>query len=76
VAVSRLRYISSKLDKPPRFVGLAASISNYSDVADWLGVDRSKAFVYSAKSRPLSSKAEVKGFPQYHLAARLQAIRA
>ncbi|KAH8081708.1 hypothetical protein JL720_8831 [Aureococcus anophagefferens] len=37
VVVSRTRYMSSQLEKPVRVIGLAASVADAKDVADWLG---------------------------------------
>jgi pre-mRNA-splicing helicase BRR2 len=37
VVVSRMRYISSHIERPCRIVGISTSLANYKDVAEWIG---------------------------------------
>jgi len=51
VIVSRMRYISSQLESPIRFIALSSPIANYSTVAEWLGAE--SVFNFSPSVRPV-----------------------
>ena len=44
IICSRMRYISSQLEKPIRIIALGASMANARDVANWLGCSPNATF--------------------------------
>ncbi len=53
VVCSRMRYVSSQIDKPIRIVGLSASLADYKDVAQWLGCSANATFNFHPSVRPV-----------------------
>jgi activating signal cointegrator complex subunit 3 len=53
VIVSRMRYISEKLGKSIRIVGLSTALANSKDLADWLGIDRVGHYNFRPRVRPV-----------------------
>ena len=73
IVVSRMRYLASQLDKPPRILGLAASIADAKDVGDWLGADKpgTTCFSFHSNVRPTPLELFLHTFDTPHFAARL-----
>mmetsp|Transcript_10155 Transcript_10155/g.33224 ORF Transcript_10155/g.33224 Transcript_10155/m.33224 type:complete len:2313 (+) Transcript_10155:39-6977(+) len=76
IVVSRMRYVASQLDEPPRLVGLAASLADAKDVGDWIGADKPGATCFSFHSnvRPTPLELYLHTFDTPHYAARLLAM--
>ncbi|CAG0914379.1 unnamed protein product [Notodromas monacha] len=74
VVCSRMRYISSQLDKPIRILGLGSSISNARDAAQWLGCGPNNTFNFHPNVRPLPLELHVRGFNMTHNASRIIAM--
>ena len=74
VVASRMRYISSQLEKRIRVVGLASSIANAKDVGDWLGTTSHSLFSFHSNVRPVPLELYLHGFDTNHFASRLLAM--
>lgn len=44
VITSRMRYIATNTEKNIRIIGLAPSIANYRDIAEWIGAPLSNTY--------------------------------
>lgn len=53
VICSRMRYISSQLERNIRIVALSSSLSNAKDIAQWLGCPTSAFFNFHPNVRPV-----------------------
>lgn len=53
VICSRMRYISSQIEKSIRIVALSSSLANSKDVAQWLGVSTNNVFNFHPNVRPV-----------------------
>ena len=53
VICSRMRYISSQIERPIRIVALSSSLSNAKDVAHWLGCSTTASFNFHPNVRPV-----------------------
>lgn len=53
VICSRMRYISSQIERPIRIVALSSSLSNAKDVAHWLGCSATATFNFHPNVRPV-----------------------
>ncbi len=71
VIVSRMRYISEKLGKPIRIVGLSTALANSKDLADWLGIDRVGHYNFRPRVRPVPLEVHIAGFPGKHYCPRM-----
>lgn len=74
IVVSRMRYISSQLENPPRIVGLASSTADGKDVGDWLGATSSSFFSFHSSVRPIPMELFLHTFDTPHFASRLLAM--
>lgn len=74
VVCSRMRYISSQIEKPIRIVALSASLTNYKDVAQWLGCNANCTFNFHPSVRPIPLELHVQGINITHNASRLIAL--
>ncbi|KAL3278293.1 hypothetical protein HHI36_013626 [Cryptolaemus montrouzieri] len=74
VVCSRMRYISSQIDKPIRIVALSASLTDHKDVAQWLGCNANATFNFLPSVRPVPLELHVQGFNITHNASRLIAM--
>ena len=74
VICSRMRYISSQIEKPIRIVALSSSLANARDVAHWLGCSSSMTFNFHPNVRPVPLELHIRGFNQTHNATRLMAM--
>ena len=53
VICSRMRYISSQIEKTIRIVALSSSLANAKDVSQWLGVNTNNIFNFHPNVRPV-----------------------
>nr|XP_023027359.1 putative U5 small nuclear ribonucleoprotein 200 kDa helicase [Leptinotarsa decemlineata] len=74
VVCSRMRYISSQIEKPIRIIALSASLTDYKDVAQWLGCNANAYFNFHPSVRPVSLELHVQGINITHNASRLIAM--
>lgn len=71
VVCSRMRYISSQLEKQIRIVALSASLADARDVSQWLGCGSNATFNFHPSVRPVPLELHVQGFNITHNASRL-----
>ncbi|KAI8793415.1 U5 small nuclear ribonucleoprotein 200 kDa helicase [Biomphalaria glabrata] len=74
VICSRMRYISSQLERNIRIVALSSSLSNAKDVAQWLGCPTSAFFNFHPNVRPVPLELHIQGFNVSHNASRVIAM--
>lgn len=74
VVCSRMRYISSQIEKPIRIVALSSSLADYRDVAQWLGCNANYTFNFHPSVRPIPLELHVQGFNITHTSSRLIAM--
>ncbi|KAK2712756.1 U5 small nuclear ribonucleoprotein 200 kDa helicase-like [Artemia franciscana] len=74
VVCSRMRYISSQLEKPIRIVALSASLANSRDVAQWLGCPPNATFSFHPNVRPVPLELHIQGFNVSHAESRIVAM--
>lgn len=53
IVCSRMRYVSSQIEKPIRIIGLSASLADAKDVAQWLGCSTNAIFNFHPNVRPI-----------------------
>jgi len=76
VICSRMRYISSQIERPIRIVALSSSLSNAKDVAHWLGCSATSTFNFHPNVRPVPLELHIQvGFGQPHLLSLPPALR-
>ncbi|KAJ6651749.1 hypothetical protein lerEdw1_020653, partial [Lerista edwardsae] len=71
VICSRMRYISSQIERPIRIVALSSSLSNAKDVAHWLGCSATATFNFHPNVRPVPLELHIQGFNISHTQTRL-----
>ncbi|XP_015771701.1 PREDICTED: U5 small nuclear ribonucleoprotein 200 kDa helicase-like [Acropora digitifera] len=71
---SRMRYISSQIERNIRIVALSSSLSNAKDVSQWLGVSATGLFNFHPNVRPIPLELHIQGFNITHTASRLIAM--
>jgi pre-mRNA-splicing helicase BRR2 len=74
IICSRMRYISSQLEKNIRIVALSSSIANAKDLAQWLYCNSNSTFNFHPNVRPLQLELHIQGFNTTHNASRLIAM--
>lgn len=74
VICSRMRYISSQIEKSIRIVALSSSLANSKDVAQWLGVSTNNVFNFHPNVRPVPMELHIQGFNITHTGSRLIAM--
>ncbi|BFY98347.1 hypothetical protein BsWGS_01387 [Bradybaena similaris] len=74
VICSRMRYISSQLERNIRIVALSSSLSNAKDIAQWLGCPTSAFFNFHPNVRPVPLELHIQGFNVSHNASRIIAM--
>ncbi|CAM9643750.1 unnamed protein product, partial [Ectocarpus sp. 4 AP-2014] len=74
VVVSRMRYISSQLEKKCRIVGLSASLANAKDVGDWIGATAHSLVSFRPDVRPVPLEIKLHGFDVNHFGSRMLAM--
>nr|XP_027194673.1 U5 small nuclear ribonucleoprotein 200 kDa helicase-like [Dermatophagoides pteronyssinus] len=71
IICSRIRYMSSQIEKSIRIVALSSPIANAKDIAQWLGCSHGHTFNFHPSVRPLPLEINIRGFNQTHNATRL-----
>jgi activating signal cointegrator complex subunit 3 len=71
VIVSRMRYISSQTNNNCRIVGLSTALSNATDLAMWLGIDKIGFFNFPPSVRPVPLAVHITGFSGRHYCPRM-----
>ncbi|XP_076308174.1 U5 small nuclear ribonucleoprotein l(3)72Ab isoform X1 [Tachypleus tridentatus] len=74
VICSRMRYISSQIERQIRIVALSSSLANAKDVAQWLGAGTNSSFNFHPNVRPVPLELHIQGFNITHNASRLLAM--
>ena len=74
VVTSRMRYISSQLEKPIRIVGLCTSLANARDLGEWIGATSHGLFNFAPAVRPVTLDIRVTGIDIVNFEARMQAM--
>lgn len=74
VVCSRMRYISSQIEKQIRIVALSSSLMDYRDVAQWLGCNANATFNFHPSVRPVPLELHIQGFNMTHNASRVAAM--
>ncbi|XP_028391652.1 U5 small nuclear ribonucleoprotein 200 kDa helicase-like [Dendronephthya gigantea] len=74
VICSRMRYISSQIEKNIRIVALSSSLGNSKDVAQWLGAQATGLFNFHPNVRPVPLELHIQGFTITHTGSRLIAM--
>ena len=68
VIVSRMRFISTRTERPVRIVGLSTALANANDLADWLGIEKQEGpksglFNFKPSVRPVPLECHIQGYP-------------
>jgi activating signal cointegrator complex subunit 3 len=74
VIVSRMNYISAKLNRKIRMVGLSTAMANGADVANWFGVPKHSMFNFRPNVRPVPVEIHFKGFPEKNYCPRMNSM--
>ncbi|CAH1783166.1 unnamed protein product [Owenia fusiformis] len=74
VICSRMRYISSQIERNIRIIALGSSLSNAKDVAQWLGASANGTFNFHPNVRPVPLELHIQGFNITHNASRIVAM--
>ena len=74
IICSRIRYISSQIERNIRVVALSSSIANAKDISQWLFCNSNSTFNFHPNVRPLQLEAHIQGFNETHNASRLIAM--
>ena len=74
IICSRMRYISSQIERNIRIVALSSSIANAKDISQWLFCNSNSTFNFHPNVRPLQLELHIQGFNETHNATRLIAM--
>lgn len=74
VICSRIRYMSSQVERNIRVVALSSSLANARDVAQWLGCGATGTFSFQPTVRPVRLELHFQGFNITHNQSRLLAM--
>ncbi|XP_055378712.1 U5 small nuclear ribonucleoprotein 200 kDa helicase [Condylostylus longicornis] len=74
IVCSRMRYISSQIEKQIRIVALSYSLADARDVAQWLGCNANSTFNFHPSVRPIPLELHVQGFNITHNASRVASM--
>uniref|UniRef100_A0A1A9ZDE9 U5 small nuclear ribonucleoprotein 200 kDa helicase n=1 Tax=Glossina pallidipes TaxID=7398 RepID=A0A1A9ZDE9_GLOPL len=74
VVCSRMRYISSQIEKQIRIVALSSSLADARDVAQWLGCNANATFNFHPSVRPIPLELHIQGFNITHNATRIASM--
>ncbi|KAK2163706.1 hypothetical protein LSH36_75g12085 [Paralvinella palmiformis] len=74
VICSRMRYISSQIERNIRILALSSSLSNAKDIAQWLGCSTTGTFNFHPNVRPVPLELHIQGFNITHNASRIVAM--
>jgi pre-mRNA-splicing helicase BRR2 len=71
VVCSRMRYISSQIERNVRIVALSSSVANAKDLGQWLGASAHSLFNFAPSARPTPLEVHIQGFNISHTPSRL-----
>ena len=74
VVSSRMRYISSQIERKIRIVALSSSVANSKDLGQWLGASTHGLFSFHPNVRPVPLELHIQGFTITHTPSRLVAM--
>jgi pre-mRNA-splicing helicase BRR2 len=74
VITSRMRYVSSQLERPIRILALSTSLANAKDMGEWIGATSHGMFNFPPGVRPVPLEIHIQGFDIVNLEARMQAM--
>ena len=74
VICSRMRYISSQLERNIRIVALSSSLSNAKDISQWLGASTTGFFNFHPNVRPVPLELHIQGYNISHNMSRIIAM--
>ncbi|ELU09831.1 hypothetical protein CAPTEDRAFT_222545 [Capitella teleta] len=74
VICSRMRYISSQIERNIRIVAMSSSLSNARDISQWLGCSSTGFFNFHPNVRPVTLELHIQGFNVTHNASRIIAM--
>ncbi|XP_073981817.1 U5 small nuclear ribonucleoprotein l(3)72Ab [Rhodnius prolixus] len=74
VVCSRMRYISSQIERSLRIIALSSPLVDARDVAQWLGCSANCTFNFHPSVRPVPLELHVQGFNITHNSSRLIAM--
>ena len=74
VVCSRMRYISSQIERKIRIVALSSSVANSKDLGQWLGASTHGLFSFHPNVRPVPLELHIRGFTITHTPSRLVAM--
>ena len=74
IVCSRMRYISSQIERKIRIVALSSSIANSKDLGQWLGASTHGLFSFHPNVRPVPLELHIQGFTITHTPSRLIAM--
>ncbi len=74
VIVSRMGYISKKLDTSIRMVGLSTAMANAADVGNWFGVPKNFLFNFRPNVRPVPVEIHFKAFAEKNYCPRMNSM--
>ena len=69
--VSRMRNISTQIEKPIRLVGLSTALANARDLATWMGIRKVGLYNFRPSVRPVPLEVHISGFPGKHYCPRM-----
>jgi pre-mRNA-splicing helicase BRR2 len=73
VVVSRMRFITTQMENQIRIVGLATSMANFKDVAEWIGATQVFNFHPNVRAVPLD--VQITSFDQVNQNQRLLSMQ-
>ena len=74
VIVSRMNYISTKINQKIRMIGLSTAMASGADVANWFGVPKHYMFNFRPSVRPVPVEIHFKGFPEKNYCPRMNSM--
>lgn len=74
VIVSRMNYISMKVGRKIRMLGLSTAMANGADVANWFGVPPNYMFNFRPNVRPVPVEIHFKGFSEKNYCPRMNSM--
>jgi pre-mRNA-splicing helicase BRR2 len=74
VICSRMRYMSSQIERKVRIVALSSSVANAKDLGQWLGATTHGLFNFHPNVRPVPLELHIQGFNITHTPSRLIAM--
>ncbi|XP_065175302.1 U5 small nuclear ribonucleoprotein 200 kDa helicase-like [Sycon ciliatum] len=74
VICSRMRYISSQIERSIRIIALSAPVSNARDLAQWIGAPQNATFNFHPNVRPVPLELHIQSYNISHTMSRLLAM--